>query len=73
MLDPLQTVWLAGSTKVGVGFTVMVKLCGEPEHTAPEPVNIGVTPKVATTGVELLLTAVKGKILPTPLVARPID
>jgi len=27
---PLHTVWLAGTATVGVGFTVIVKLCATP-------------------------------------------
>ena len=50
-----------------------MKLWVDPGHCAPEPVKIGVTSIVATTGEVVLLTAVKGKILPVLLVPRPID
>ena len=29
----LHTTWSAGSSTVGVGFTVMVKVCGVPSHS----------------------------------------
>lgn len=54
---------------MGVGFTVMVKLCAAPE----QPLINGTTVMVAVTGALVRLTAVKDGILPTPLAARPME
>jgi hypothetical protein len=53
----------------GRGFTVIVKVRGVPV----QPLAEGVTVMVATTGVLVLLVAVKEAMLPLPLAARPID
>ena len=66
---PLQTTWLAGSTTVGVGFTVMVKVSVGPVH----PLAEGVTLMVATTGVDPVFTAANETMLPLPLAARPME
>ncbi len=54
---------------MGVGLTVMVKLCGVPAH----PLAEGVTVMVAVTGAVVLLIAVKlAMLLSVPLPARPM-
>ena len=54
---------------VGVGFTVIVNVIGVPE----QPLAVGVTVNVATTGlVPLLVKAVKG-IVSVPEAAIPIE
>ena len=69
MVDPpAQTLWSAGSVTVGVGFTVMVKVCGVPVHGP----NTGVTVIVAVIGRAVALVAVNDAILPLPLAASPI-
>ena len=62
-----------GSTKLGVGFTVNEKVCGEPGQLAPEPTKSGVTSTVATTGELPLFKAVNARIFPAPLAAKPIE
>jgi hypothetical protein len=66
--EPLQTTWLAGSATLGVGLTVMVKLCAIPA----QPLAEGVTVIVAVTGALVKLIAVKDEIFPVPLAARPM-
>jgi len=58
--DPVQIVCNGGvAMAVGVGLTVMVKLCGVPEQPVPPLVKVGVTVMVAVTGEVPLLVAVK--------------
>ena len=54
---------------MGVGFTVMVNVCGNPE----QPEADGVTVIVAVTAVLPGFTAVKAAIFPVPLAANPIE
>lgn len=69
VLTPSHNDWLAIAVTVGVGSTLMVKLCVVPVH-APKT---GVTTIVAVTAVPPLFTAVKAAMLPEPLAGRPID
>ena len=68
-LDPPQVTGpiIVPSVRVGLGFTVMVKVTGVPD-SAP---STGVTEIIATCW-ELTLLAVKLAMLPVPLAARPI-
>ena len=66
---PLQTTWSAGSVTVGVGLTVMVKVCGVPG----QPLADGVTVIVAVNGVPPVLTAVNAAMFPVPDAANPIE
>ena len=66
---PLQSVWFGTVAIVGLGFTVMVNVIGNPPH----PFADGVAVIVATTGVVPALRATKLAIFPVPLGARPID
>ena len=68
----LQIVWSAISFTIGVGLIVIVKLWAAPEQFAFPPEKSGVAVIVATIGKEVLFWAVKGKILPIPLLERPI-
>ena len=68
---PLQYTWLAMVT-VGIGFTVMVNVCGVPVQVVPPLVYEGVTVMVATTGALPVLVAVNEAMLPLPLAARPM-
>jgi hypothetical protein len=68
VLAPLQTTWSAGSVTVGVGLTVMVKVCGVPTH----PAKTGVTVTVAVTGTAPAFTPVNDAMFPEPLAASPI-
>ena len=54
---------------MGVGFTVMVKLCEGPGH----PLADGVTVIVAFTDAVVRLTAVNEGRFPLPLAVRPIE
>jgi hypothetical protein len=54
---------------VGEGFMVIVKLLGVPEQL----LETGVTTRFAVIGILLPLVRVKLVILPTPLVANPMD
>ena len=58
---------------VGVGFTVIVKVCTGPGQLVPPLVNVGVTVIVAITGAVPALSAVKEGIFPMPFAARFID
>ena len=64
----LQKAWLAGNVTVGVGLTVMVKLCVAPLQL----LATGVTVMVATIGALVLLVAVNEAILPEPLAPIPM-
>ena len=59
----LHTTVSAGTSTVGVGFTVMVKLDGVPA----QPLTVGVTVIVAVIGAEVVLVAVNPGRLPAPL------
>lgn len=64
----LHTAWLATALTVGTGFTVIVKVMAGPV----QPLAVGVTVMVATTGTPVTFVAVKLAILPVPAAARPI-
>ena len=66
---PLHKAWLGGRATSGVGFTVMVNICGKPV----QPFADGVTVIVAVTGALVILTALKAGIFPVPLAANPIE
>ena len=69
--DPLHTFWSIGLLTVGVGFTVMVNVCVAPLQMDVF-VNTGVTMRVAITGVDPVLVAVKVPMLPLPLAKMPM-
>jgi hypothetical protein len=64
----LQSTWSAGSDTEGVGLMSMVNVCAIPAHVFA----VGVTIKVAVTGVVPVFVAENGAILPVPLVANPM-
>jgi hypothetical protein len=66
---PLHKAWLAGIETFGVGFTVMVNVCGAPGHPAAD----GVTVIVAVIGAFVELVAVNDGIFPLPVAASPIE
>lgn len=66
---PLQTITFAGTVTVGVGFTVMVKVCAVPA----QPLAEGVTVIVAVTGAFEVFTPLKAGMFPEPEPARPMD
>ena len=67
--DPLHNTWPATGFTIGVGFTVMVKLVGNPT----QPLGpTGVTVIVATSGPLVALVVTKGCISPVPDAARPM-
>lgn len=66
---PTQYDKLVGTTTFGVGFTVMVYETGVPA----QPLAVGVTVIVATTGVVLVLTAANEAIGPDPDAGIPIE
>lgn len=67
--EPLQYDTLLTCVAVGVGFTLMVKTSGVPEH----PFATGVTVIVAVTGAVPVFVAVNDEIFPVPLAPSPID
>lgn len=67
--EPLHNIWFETEVTVGVGFTVIVKVLGVPG----QPLAVGVTVIVATTGLVPLLVAVKEEIFPLPLAPKPMD
>ena len=68
----LQTTWLAGSSTVGVGLTVIVNCCVEPEQSVPPPEKTGVTIIVALIAALVPFVAEKAAMFPEPEAARPI-
>jgi hypothetical protein len=66
--SPAQTNWLVTAVRVGVGFTVMVKVLGVPLH----PFLTGITVIVATNGADVVLVVENAPIFPVPLAASPI-
>ena len=66
--EPLHKVWLEGATTVGVGFTVIVKLCEGPVQVLVD----GVTVMVAVTAAVPRLIAVNEAMFPEPEAARPM-
>jgi hypothetical protein len=73
VLSPSQTTWFAGVTTLGVGFTVIVKVCGVPLQVTPPNVYFGVTVIVATSGVVPALVVLNAGMFPVPLAPRLID
>lgn len=65
---PLHKVWFDMLSTVLVGLTVMVNVVGVPVQL----LAVGVTVIVAVTGEELVLMALKGKMFPFPLAAKPM-
>ncbi len=68
---PAHKVSSAMADSIGVGFTVIVKLCVLPTQlvgTGP----LGMMVMVATTGTLLVFTAVNDGIFPVPEAAKPI-
>ena len=63
---------LAAMVITGVGFTVIVKVCGIPLQETPFNVFTGVTEIVALIAVVPVLVAVNAAMLPVPLAARPM-
>lgn len=64
----LHTTVSAGTSTVGVGFTVIVKLDGVPA----QPLTVGVTVIVAVIGAVVVLVAVNPGRLPTPFTPNPM-
>jgi len=69
IVSPSQTMISAGTTRTGVGFTVIVYETGTPE----QPLAVGVTVTVAVTGSAVLFVPENEGVFPVPLAARPID
>src|SRR6186713_2873054 len=65
---PAQKTWSASGVITGIGFTVMVNVCGVPG----QPANVGVTVIVAVTGAVVALSAVNDAIFPVPFAPNPI-
>ena len=69
----LQISFVAKLLTVGVGLTVMVKVCAVPVQLVPPLANVGVTVMVAVTGLAVRFVAVKAGIVgPVPVAARPM-
>jgi len=66
--NPLHITTSAGTTTVGVGFTVMVNDDAVPGQL----LAVGVTVMVAVMGLVPVFVAVKEAISPAPETARPI-
>ena len=64
---------MATGFTVGVGLTVIVKLCELPVQVMPALLYTAVTVSMAITGDRPVLVAIKLGILPVPLAASPID
>ena len=64
----LHTTWLATGFTIGVGFTVIVNVIVGPG----QPLAIGVTVMVATSGALVALVAMNDGMSPEPAGARPI-
>lgn len=68
IVAPVHTVTAVTGSTVGVGFTVIVKLVGEPIH---DPTD-GVTVTVLEIAVVPVFVAVYEAIFPVPLAANPV-
>lgn len=66
--DPLHNTCPATGFTIGLGFTVIVNVIGVPT----QPLAVGVTVIVATSGPLVALVVTNGGISPVPLAARPI-
>ena len=64
---------MATAFTVAVGLTVIVNVMAVPTQLTPAFVYVGVTIMVAVIGAVVALVATKDPILPTPLVANPIE
>ena len=65
----MQAVIFAGTVMCGVGFTVIVYV----EDWLQYPLSVGVTVKVAITGIEPVLVAVNEGTFPLPLAGIAMD
>ena len=72
VLAPTHKVWLPIEFTVGVGFTVIVKVCGVPVHVAPALVNEGVTVIVEEIGAFVVFVATNDGIEPEPALNKLI-
>jgi hypothetical protein len=72
VLVALQTKRSDGWVISPVGFTVIVKLTGDPMQDVAPFVKVGVTIIVAIFGDVVVFIAVKAPILPDPLADNPI-
>jgi hypothetical protein len=70
---PLHTTWSTGLFTIGVGFTVIVKLCTGPEHVTAPNVYLGVTVIVATTGAAPAFNPANAAMFPVPVAKSPIE
>ena len=68
VICPLHRVWFAISFTTGIGLAVIVKLAMLPS----QPVEVGITVILATTGLVVVLTAVKAGKSPRPELPIPI-
>ena len=68
VVAPLQSAWSAGSATVGVGFTVIVKVCAVPGQL----LAVGVTVTVEVIGVVPVLMAEKDAMFVLPEAAKPV-
>lgn len=69
---PLQIVVGLTVDTFGVGFTVIVNVCGAPVHVTEPLVKLGVTVMVAVTGVVPVFVAVKEAMFPVPVAGSPM-
>ena len=66
----LHTLWFPTAVTVGVGFTVIVKVCAVPT----QPLAVGVTVNIPLIALAPVFVAVNEAIeLPVPLAAAPIE
>jgi hypothetical protein len=68
----LQTTRSGGRFTCPEGFTVIVNVCGVPVQFTVPAVKVGVTVRLATTGIFPVLTAENNGIFPVPEAARPM-
>jgi hypothetical protein len=69
VLAPAQTVWLGTAVNTGIGFTVMVNVCGEPIH----PLKLGVAVKFPMAAVAPALRPMNEAMSPLPVVPIPME
>ena len=69
---PPQMVSAVIAVMVGIGFTVMMKVCSGPVQVTPPLVKVGVNVMVAVTCAVPELIAVKAGTLPVPLAPNPM-
>ena len=73
--DPSHIIVVVGTAilPVGVGYTMMLKLIGNPVQVTPAFAFVGVTVMIAVTGLLVGLIPMNGGMVPVPEAGSPME